>query len=130
MDFLDRLKDFLEGLSFTPDVINIGSYRESGNDIAIRPTPTAIADQYQSKEKIYPFSFQVLVHMDNNIEAYTTIEKLRSELANLNSESIVSDNDSFDLITIECTSTPSYVQKTNYGSLWNAIFTADIHIRR
>lgn len=128
MDFLNRLKAHMEGLAFTPSTINIGLYNENGNSIAIRPSPSNISDRYMSKGYIYPFSFQVLVHHNKNTEAYGMIEKLRSEYENLSNGAITSGDGSFVLVSMQCTTTPNFVQKTSYGTLWTAIFNAELEI--
>lgn len=119
----------MEGLSFTPSTINIGLYNENGNSVAIRPSPSNINERYMSKGYIYPFSFQVLVHNRDNMFAYDAIEQLRSEYENLSKGSITSSDGSFLLVSMECTTTPNFVQKTSYGVLWTAMFEAQLHIK-
>lgn len=131
IDFIERLKEFTEGLSYTPSTIEIGLYNENQNSIAIRPTPSSINDRYMEKGKIYPYNFQVLVHMDgsNNLLAYQTIEKLVSEYENLSRGAITSNDGSFNLVTIQCSTTPNLVQKTSFGVLYTAIFNAELYIK-
>ena len=130
LDFLDRLKEFLEGSISIPTPISIGTYKENGHDIAIRPSPSNIDIRYMNKNKVYAFGFQILVHHRENITAYREIERIRATLEDLSSDSITSNNGSFELISMQCTTTPNYVQKTNHGVLWTALFVAEIHIRR
>lgn len=127
MDFLNRLKDYMEGLPFTPSIVHIGLYEESGNSVAIRPTPSSIDERYMEKGKIYPFSFQVLAHHSSNMFAYDTINQLTSILDNLDSGAITSDG-SFSLVSLQCTTTPNFIEKTPYGVLWQAIYQADLYI--
>lgn len=131
IDFLERLKEFTEGLSYTPSTIEIGLYKENGNSIAIRPSPSSINVRYMEKGKIYPYNFQLLVHMDgsNNLVAYQTAQKLVSEYENLNSGAITSSDGSFDLVTMQCTTTPNFVEKTSFGVLWTALFNAELYIK-
>jgi len=127
MDFLDRLKELVEGYSFTPFVIEIGTYKEDGDSIAIVPTPSNISTRYMEKGKVYSFSFQVLVHHGNNLTAYDTINRLNNELDG--TKGIVSANNSFSLISLFCTTTPNYIQETVHGTLWTALFNADIYLQ-
>jgi Bacteriophage minor capsid protein len=129
MDFLDRLKEYQESLSFTPSIIEIGSYKEDGNSVAIRPSPSNIGTRYMEEGKIYPFSFQMLVHHESNTFAYDVINQLTSRLDNLDPGAITSSNGSFDLVSLQCTTTPNFVQKTSYGVLWTAIYEAELYIQ-
>lgn len=131
IDFLQRLKEYIEGLSYTPSTVEIGVYSENNNSIAIRPSPSTIIDRYMEKGKIYPYSFQLLVHMDGsqNLMAYQTIQKLTSELENLSSGAITSSDGSFNLVSMQCTTTPNFVQKTSYGVLYTALFEAELYIK-
>jgi len=129
MDFLDRLKDFMEGLPFTPSVIYIGTYNENQNSVAVRPAPSNIDERYMEEGKIYPFSFQILMHHSSNLFAYDSLEQLTSELDSLDSRTITSSNGSFSLVSLQCTTTPNFVEKTSYGTLWTAIYQADLHIK-
>ncbi|WP_162986460.1 minor capsid protein [Virgibacillus sp. Bac332] len=115
-------------MSFTPSVVGIGMYSENGNSIAIRPSPANINERYMEKSKIYPFSFQLLVHHDDNLVAYQMIEQLMSEYENLSSGAITSSDGSFNLVSFQCTTTPNFVQKTSYGVLWTALFEAELYV--
>lgn len=128
MDFLDRLKSHIESLSFTPSTIDIGLYQEDGDSLAIRPAPSTIDERYMERGKIYPYSFQVLSHNRNNYTAYQTTEELVSRLDNLDARAIASSDGSFVLVSMQCTTTPNFVEKTSYGVLWTAMFEADLYI--
>lgn len=127
MDFLQRLKEHMEGLENTPSVIDIGSYNEDGDSIGIRPAPNSISNRYISG-KIYPFSFQVLVHHKNNMTAYTTLQEIL-KVYDHKHVTIPSNDGSYILISIENTTLPNYVETTNYGTLWTAIFNAELYIK-
>ncbi|GAA5417922.1 hypothetical protein Pryu01_03000 [Paraliobacillus ryukyuensis] len=129
MDFLIRLKSHMEGLAFTPSTINIGLYNKNGNSVAIRPSPNNINERYMSKGYIYPFSFQLLVHHKDNTIGYNEIEQLRSTYENLTNGAITSGDGSFNLVSMQCTTTPNFVQETSYGVLWTAIFNAELEIK-
>ncbi|MGJ9460287.1 phage tail terminator protein [Oceanobacillus sp. CF4.6] len=129
MDFLDRLKEYQEGLPFTPSIIQIGLYKEDGNSVAIRPAPSNINERYMEEGKIYPFSFQMLVHNQSNVFAYDSLNQLTSQLDNLSNGAITSSDGSFNLISMQCTTTPNFVQKTSYGVLWTAIYNAELYIK-
>lgn len=128
IDFLQRLKDHMEGLLYTPPTVSIGLYNESGNSVAIRPSPANINERHMNKGKIYPFNVQILVHNRENDVAYSTIEKLFNEYDNISNGAITSSDGSFDLISVNFTTTPNFVQKSSYGYLWTAIFQAELYI--
>lgn len=129
MDFLDRLKSYIESLSFTPSTVDIGLYQEDGGSLAIRPSPSTIDDRYMEQGKIYPYSFQILSHNRNNYTAYQATQELVSRLDNLDAGAITSSDGSFVLVTIQCTTTPNFVEKTSYGVLWTCIFEAELYIQ-
>ena len=130
MDFLERLKEYTESLNFTPSVVSIGLYNESGNSVAIRPAPSNVSDRDFEKGKSYNFSFQVLVHHKDNLFAYKMMDQLFHEYENLEKGAITSSDGSFNLVTVECTTTPSFIQKTSFGVLYTAIFNAELYIGR
>lgn len=129
MDFLDKLKDKLESLTITPPVIEIGSYRTNVNSVAIRPAPSSINSRYLNKDKIYPYSFQILVHHSDNFAGNMTTENIVQELDNKEAGYVISDNNSFDLISIVVTTTTNHVEVTEHGNLWTAIFQAELYIK-
>lgn len=128
MDFVERLKEHMEGLSFTPSVIQIGAHNKDGDSIAIRPSPSNIDTRDMGHGKIYPFSFQVLVHNKNNHLGYTNTMKLMTEYDMPTGINIVSDDGTFVLISIRNTTTPNHVEETSYGTLWTAVFEAELYI--
>lgn len=128
MDFLERLIEYMEGLSFMPSNIKIGLFDENGNSIAIRPMPSAINERYVEQSKIYPYFFQVLIHHKSNVMAYEVSQKLLSVLDMIDEGLIQSSNNSFELLSIRCTTTPNFVQKTGYGYLWTMTFEAELFI--
>ena len=130
MDFLNRLKEYLEGLPFTPSVIRIGTFDENTDSIALRLSPGSINDRDLESGKVYNFSFQILVHKKNHLVAYETIMKIMNELDNIDKSKINTDESKYYLILIECTTTPNYVQKTNYGELYTAIFNAELYVKK
>lgn len=126
MDFLERLKADMEGLPFTPSVVEIGQYNEDGNSVSIRPAPSNIDVRDMAKGKIYPFSFQILCHHKNNLTAYQMLRDIVHEYDL--KKVITSANESYILIAIKCTTTPNFVETTNYGALWTALFEAELYI--
>lgn len=125
MDFLQRLKDFTEGLSYTPSTIEIGLFNEDSDSIAVRPSPSNINVRYMEKGKMYPFTFQLLIHYKNNLNAYLMAQDLMDEFEKL---AVTSNDNSFALLDCKCTTTPNFVQETYYGTLWTAIFEAELYI--
>lgn len=129
MDFLDRLIEYLEGLMYMPSIIKVGLYDENKNSVAIRPTPSNLNDRDLEGAKTYNFSFQVLAHNKINQIAYHTLQQLLDDLDMLDREAIESENDTFELVVIYCTTTPNFVQKTGYGYLWTAMFEAELFLK-
>lgn len=127
MDFLEQLKTHLESLDFTPAIINIGKYNENKYSLAIVVSPSNINDRYMEGGKIYPFSFQLLMHDKNHYTAYTNLQKLVDYLENINSS--VFESDKFILISIKTTTTTNFVQETEFGALYTAIMNAELYIK-
>lgn len=127
MDFAERLKEYLESLESTPSTIGMGKYNEDDDySVAIIITPSSYSRYI--KGKIYPFNFQISVHSKNNYLAYVKSQEINSSLENLNKQSIVSKNNSFALISMQCTTTPNYVSETSKGILYAGLYTAEIYI--
>jgi hypothetical protein len=130
LDFLSRLKEHMEGFIFTPSIIEIGMQKIDGNSVAIRPSPSNIDTRNMDKGKIYPFNFQVLSHHSESFKAYDLINRIFEEYDLPKTDLIIrSSNDSYELISCMCTSTPSYVETTNHGALWSAVFQAELYIK-
>lgn len=128
MDFLEVLKEKLESLSFTPPIINIGSYNTGKNSVAIRPTPSSIDTRFLDEGKIYPYTFQLLVHHSDNFQANTMIHLLMQELDGLGKDYLLSKNGSFQQLSIWNYTTPNHVEVTSHGDLWTALFEAELYI--
>jgi len=128
VDFQDRLKENLEGLSYTPPKIRIGLFDKDRNSISIKPIPSSGIGRY-IKGKTYNYSFQLNVHYESNYTAYETIMKLYKHLEEVALKEIISKDNSFALINIECTTVPNFVQETEYGTLYTAIFNAELYIQ-
>src|SRR5699024_10885971 len=129
LDFLERLKGSLESLDYTPDRINIGLHDKNRNSIAIRPSPSNISDRQMDTGKIYNFSFQLLIHNENNLVGYKTANRLTEFLDDVNKSNIISNDNSFSLVFIECTTLPNFVEETSFGALWTAIYNAELYIQ-
>jgi hypothetical protein len=130
LDFLERLKEHMEGLEFTPSVIEIGAQRIDGNSVAIRPSPSNIDTRDMGKGKIYPFNFQVLSHHSSGLVAYNLLNKI-FEAYDLPKDDLIvtSNNDSFTLISCMCSTVPNFIETTTHGSLWSAVFQAELYIK-
>lgn len=128
MDFLERLKEHIESLLYTPPIISIGMYNKDANSIALRPSPSSINHRDMGKGKVYPFNFQMLIHHENNLQAYNIGQKLLEDLEK-SSDQVTSSNNSYEVITIRNTTAPNFVEETSYGSLWTLIFEAELYIK-
>lgn len=127
MDFLTKLKAHMEGLPNTPSVIEIGSYNDDGDSVAIRPAPSNTEFRDMAQGKIYPFSFQILVHHKNNFTAYLTLQDL---VEAYDMTKVVIPGTGYTLLSIRCTTNPNYVETTQYGTLWTALFEAELYITK
>lgn len=129
MDFLEQLKTKLEGLSGIPSVIEIGTYNENANSIAVVPTPGSMGSRYADKGKIYPFNFQTLVHNKSNMAAYQMTQKIMNILDNAGESFVKSKTNSFTLLNITVTTLPNMVSRTDFGSLYTAVYSAELQIK-
>lgn len=129
MDFLHRLKEFTQNLEVTPPVIRIGSHTNTPVSVAIRPSPSAPIDRHLDRGKVYPFAFQLLVFDTNHFTCYELIQAITKEYESLSTRSIVSSDNSFSLISFQCTTVPNHVEDRNEGVLYSALFEAELYIQ-
>ena len=64
MDFLDRVKEYIEQNVTLNAPIVFGLLDTASSSIAIRQIPSLVNDRYVDSEKTFTFAFQVLVKED------------------------------------------------------------------
>jgi hypothetical protein len=129
MDFIKRISTYLtnNALLNTPIVSPVLS--KDPQSVAIRETPSSIANRYMNTDKTMNFQFQLLVKDPSIIKARDTINTIFQKLDGLPSDSITSGNGSFIITKCECTTLPSWVETTERNEhIFTAIFAAEIEL--
>ncbi|EIJ79112.1 hypothetical protein PB1_16184 [Bacillus methanolicus PB1] len=127
MDFLDRLKEFLQANVTLNTPIVFGILDSATSSIAIRQTPSSVLNRYSDQGKTFEFSFQVLVKDINHKKAYDTIQAIFEALDGLSNNAITSADGSFVFINCECYTLPNFVEKTTHNEyIYSSIFKAEL----
>lgn len=127
MDFIIRTKEFLESELDLGASIEPASLSPEGRSIAIREAPGTIAQSYQNGEN-YNLNFQILARDSDFIGVTNLIHMITKKLNRLPNDSIVSQDGSFIFVTCRVTTLPNYVEKTNEGYIFTALFNAELEI--
>ena len=129
MDFLDRVKEYLETELSLPYPIIVGVLGAESPSIAIRQTPSAVIDRYVDRGKTFEFSFQVLMKDKGRkqVNVIDTMSRIFDLLDGLPSGSITSNDGSFNFVTCECSTLPNFVEKTDHDEyIYTSIYTAEL----
>src|SRR5690554_6355483 len=129
MDFLDRVKEYLETELSLPYPIIVGVLGAESPSIAIRQAPSAVIDRYADRGKTFEFSFQVLMKDKGRkqINVIDTMSRIFDLLDGLPSGSITSNDGSFNFVTCECSTLPNFVEKTDHNEyIYTNIYTTDL----
>jgi len=128
LDFLARVKDYLEtNLQLNTSIVTpiLGTGTKS---IAIRQTPSSANSRYMTG-KTFNFSFQVLVKDLSSITVNNNIQAIFMALDGLSKGSIMSSDGSFTMIKCECTTLPNFVEKTDkLEYIFTALFNAELSL--
>jgi len=128
LDFIDRVKDYLETNFELNASIVTPLLSTKSSSIAIRQTPSSPNSRYMTG-KTMNFSFQVLVKDLSVVTANSTIQEIFKGLDGLGKGSIASNDGSFIMIKCECTTLPNWVEKTDKNEhIFTAIFNAEISV--
>ena len=125
MDLLDRVMDYLESnvnlnASITPALLG------SGSSIALRLTPGSINTRFIEGFNA-DIGFQILAQDANHLRCIGVIEDIFRALEGLSKNDLVSQNNSFKLVSLKCTTLPNFVEKTEKGLfVYTALFSAEI----
>lgn len=127
MDFLDRVKEYIEQNATLNAPIVFGLLDSASSSVAIRQTPSSVNDRYTDSGKTFTFAFQVLVKDTNHLTAYNVIQSLFDALDGLEKDAIPSQDGSYTFVKCECYTLPNFVEKTNKNEyIYTAIFHAEL----
>src|SRR5690606_29397461 len=124
MDFLDRVKEYIEQNVILNAPIVFGLLDTAPSSIAIRQTPSSMNDRYIDKEKTFIFAFQVLVKDTNHLIAYNVIQSIFNVLDGLGKDAIPSQDGNYTFVKCECYTLPNFVEKTDKNEY---IYTAILY---
>ncbi|QKS71661.1 hypothetical protein FLK61_34105 [Paenalkalicoccus suaedae] len=125
MDFLDRVIDAMEADLTLFDIVRIGNL-DPDNSIAIRQFPTSPGTRFFDNSRDDTFGIQVLVKHANGTTARNTIQSITDYLESLTG--VTSDDGSFLLVNIECSTLPNWVEETDRNQqIYTALFEATIY---
>ena len=127
MDFLDRVKEYIEQNVTLNAPIVFGLLDTAPSSIAIRQTPSSMNDRYTDNGKTFTFAFQVLVKDVDHLAAYNTIQNIFNALDGLGKDAIPSQDGSYTFVKCECYTLPNFVEKTDKNEyIYTAIFHAEL----
>jgi hypothetical protein len=129
MDFIEQISTYLTNnvLLNTPIVSPVLS--KQPQSVAIRETPSSIANRYMNTDKTINFQFQLLVKDPSVIKARDTINTIFQKLDGLPKGAINSANGSFLMTKCECTTLPNWVETNERNEhIYTAIFSAEIEL--
>lgn len=127
MDFLDRVKEYIEQNVTLNAPIVFGLLDTAPSSIAIRQIPSLVNDRYVDNEKTFTFAFQVLVKDADHLTAHNTIQSIFSVLDGLGKDVIPSQDGSYVFVKCECYTLPNFVEKTDKDEyIYTAIFYAEL----
>ncbi|MFZ4452086.1 phage tail terminator protein [Salibacterium aidingense] len=128
MDFLERIKDYIEGnVSLYKTSLSVNMLK-TGNDIAIRATPGAPNDRYVTG-KTHTFQFQILTRHEVDKTAYEAVQAITTALDGLTNGAVTSSDGSFVFHTCEVYTLPNFIEETAHGeSIYAAMFEAEIYL--
>jgi len=127
MDVIAQISTFLTNTLSLNAPISSPALKSDSSSIAIRETPSSIANRYIDSGKTLGFQFQILVKDPSVIKARNTINAIYKALDGLPKGSITSDDGSFFMTSCECTTSPNWVETNDHNEhIYTAIFNADL----
>lgn len=127
MDFLDRVKEYIEQNVILNAPIVFGLLDTAPSSIAIRQIPSPVNDRYTDNEKTLIFAFQVLVKDTDHLIAYNVIQGIFDILDGLGKDAIPSQDGNYAFVKCECYTLPNFVEKTDKNEyIYTAIFHAEL----
>lgn len=126
MDFLERVQDYLEALTFTPSSVDVGILE--GEGVGIKPTPEGVADRHYEGSTVRTYGVQILVCNQSIVLAESMMERIAKRMDGLPDKSIVSSDDSFEFVMSEVYSQPQFIERTSSGYLFSCMVQATLYI--
>ncbi|CAF1777872.1 hypothetical protein NRS6094_04317 [Bacillus subtilis] len=128
MDFLDRMKQYIESnIPLFKKVLTVGPL-QSGNDISILEIPGVKPTKNLDMSRNYIFPFQILVRHHDQHVSYTTCQQISDQLDKLTNGAVTSGDGSFDFVICEVYTTPNWVEQTPEGHIYTAMFQAELYL--
>jgi hypothetical protein len=129
MDIIKQISDYLTNAIALNAQIVSPILKTAPQSVAIRETPSSIANRYMNTDKTMNFQFQILVKDPSIIKARDTINTIFQKLDGLPKGAVTSLDGSFLLSKCECTTTPSWVETNEKNEhIYTAIFSAEIEL--
>ncbi|WP_054634819.1 minor capsid protein [Thalassobacillus sp. C254] len=130
MDFLNSVKQYIEQkINLFGAPIEVGTL-SAGNSVAIRPTPATPPTKYLTGGRNYTYQFQILVQHSENRLAHDTCQAIENLIDGLTNGAINSSDGSFVFNYSDVYTTTNWVERTNDGPIYTAIFQADLYIKK
>ncbi|XQY90643.1 minor capsid protein [Metabacillus sp. HB246100] len=125
MDIIEQISRFIANNVELNAKITSPILAKDPSSIAIRETPSSVANRYLSTDKTLAFQFQILVKDSSVITVRKVLNSIFEVLDGLNGKPIISGDESFIFSSCECTTLPNYVETTDHGEvIYTAIFNA------
>ncbi|NPC91221.1 hypothetical protein HOO54_02865 [Bacillus sp. WMMC1349] len=128
MDFLERIKQYIETNVLFDQALNVGPLK-NGNSMSIRPTSGSQSVKSLDLGRSYTFPFQILVRHQESRTGYKTCQEIANKLDALTNGAVTSHDGSFDFIKCDLYTTPNWVERTPDGDIYTALFQAEIYIK-
>lgn len=126
MDFIKQISAYLTSNATLNASIVSPILSAEPKSVAIRETPSSIANRYIDKGKTLDFQFQVLVKDPNVIIARDTINSVFDALDGLN-DVVTSGDGSFIFTQCECTVLPNWVETNEHGEhIFTILFSCSL----
>lgn len=130
MDFLDRMKEYMENnMPLFKKPVSVGPLN-SAEDIAILPIPGTQPTKNLDMSRNYIFPFQILVRHLNQRTSYVTCQQIANKLDTLTNGAVTSGDGSFNFVKCDLYTTPNWVETTPQGHIYTAMFQAELYILR
>lgn len=128
MDFLDRMKQYIESnMLLFKKTLTVGPLT-SGNDISILAIPSVKPSKNLDMSRNYVFAFQILVRHHDQYKSYTTCQQISDKLDTLTNGAVTSGDGSFTFVKCEVYTTPNWVEQTPEGHIYTAMFQAELYL--
>lgn len=127
MDFILRLKDYIENNVTLHAPIQPGVLSPDTQSVALRETPGNISERYWDRGKTYEYNFQILVKDPSYMRASNDCHAIQELLDGLPSDSIKSQDGSFYFESCQVYTTTNWVQQLEHGEhVFTAMFAAQL----